>query len=314
MWSDGYMKSSDQIQKKFGNFVRELRKFRGLSQEDFSFKCELDRTYISQVEQGKRNISLQNIKAMADALDVPIAALFSESYPSSKSIEESEIVYRVKDHFSIHCGFSVMGQDVLLASHATAKQLQLLPFSLYQSIDLKTLSSIVGAVFVGDLADQVGAIVNPIEKGHPDIIPEDGQNASEAQLRNYPKGLEVKVTVGNVSIGSNLQPGTPRINSLTGITWQAHHREVKSLLGLAIDFSGSKHESRYYPVITGVFYADNLTVEDWGEISGTTGRNTKVTGMNVSGKKKMGKGWVLLLDQDMYREKYSVKLKFTLGV
>ena len=249
---------------------------------------------------------------MADALDVPIAALFSDSYSTSKSIKDPEIVYRVKDQFSIQCGFQVCGEDILTASNATAKQLQLLPFSLYQSIDLKTLSAIVGAVFVGDLADQVGAIVNPIEKGHPDIIPAYGHNATEAQLRNYPSGLEIKVTVGNVSTGSNLQPGTPRINQLTGITWQAHHREVKSLLGLAIDFAGTLHDGKNYPVITGVFYANNLTEDDWGEISGTTGRNTKVTGMNVSGKKKMGNGWVLLLDQDMYLKKYSDKLKIIL--
>ncbi|MCK9637865.1 MAG: helix-turn-helix domain-containing protein [Methylobacter tundripaludum] len=306
------MKTSDYIQKIFGVRIRELRKSKGFSQESFSFECKLDRTYVSQVEQGKRNISLQNIKIMADALNVPIAALFSESYLSPKAIKEPEIVYKVKDNFSIQCGFQVSGQDILTASNATAEQLQLLPFSLYQSIDLKTLSAIVGAVFVGDLAEQVGAIVNPIEKGHPDIIPASGHIATEAQLRNYPDGLEIKVTVGNVSTGSNLQPGTPRINQLTGITWQAHHREVKSLLGLTIDFAGTLHEGKYYPVITGVFYANDLTENDWGEISGTTGRNTKVTGMKISGKKKMGSGWVLLLDKEMYLKKYSAKLKIIL--
>jgi transcriptional regulator with XRE-family HTH domain len=306
------MKTSNQIQKNFGNRIRELRKIRGLSQEDFSFECGLDRTYVSQVEQGKRNISLQNIKAMADALDVPISALFAALSPSLESIKEENLVYRVKEHFSIQCGFSVVGQNILEASNATARQLQMLPFSLYQSIDLKTLSSIVGAVFVGSLADIVGAIVNPIEKGHPDIIPAYGQNATEAQLRNYPEGLEIKVTIGNVTKGSNLQPGTQRINRLTGITWQAHHREVGSLLGLAIDFAGARHDGKYYPVITGVFYADNLSIDDWGEISGTTGRNTKVTGMRSSGKRKMGNGWILLVDQDQYLTKYSKLFDFSL--
>lgn len=307
------MKASDHIQKLFGLRIRELRKSKGFSQEDFSFECNLDRTYVSQVEQGKRNISLQNIKIMADALDVPIAALFSEFYSATAFTNQSEeIAYRVKENFSTHCGFQVLAQHLLVAANSTAKQLQLLPFSLYQSIDLKTLSAIVGAVFVGDLAELVGAIVNPIEKGHPDIIPSSGKGATEAQLRNFPTGLEIKVTVGNVSTGSNLQPGTPRINKLTGITWQAHHREVKSLLGLTIDFAGASHDGKKYPVITGAFYTDNLNEEDWGEISGTTGRNTKVTGMNVSGKTKMGRGWVLLLDQEIYLNKYSEKLKIIL--
>jgi transcriptional regulator with XRE-family HTH domain len=232
------MKTFDHIQKIFGNRIRELRKLKGLSQEDFALECKLDRTYISQVELGKRNISLQNIEIMANTLDIPIAALFLASQSASDSTREIETNYRINQDFSIHCGFQVSAQDVLVAVNATAKQLQLLPFSLYQRIDLKTLSSIVGSLFVSDLAAQVGAIANPIEKGHPDIIPIDGKEASESQLRNYPGGLEIKVTVGNVLQGSKLQPGTPRINQLTGVTWQAHHREVKNLLGLLIDFAG----------------------------------------------------------------------------
>jgi transcriptional regulator with XRE-family HTH domain len=305
------MKTSDHIKREFGSRVRELRKQKGLSQEDFSFECGLDRTYVSQVEQGKRNIGLQNIKAMADALSVPIVALFIEKRILAEAVPVS-LIYRENPNVSIISGFTVLSRDILGATLSTASQMQLLPFSLYQSIDLKTLSSITGAIFAGCLADRVGALVNPIEKGHPDIIPLKGRNATEAQLRNYPEGLEIKVTVGNVAKGSDLQPGAPRIASLTGITWQAHHREVKSLLGLTVDFAGTLRDGRRYPVVTAVFYADDLTVDDWGEISGTTGRNTKVTGMRSSGKSKMGNGWVLILDQAEYHEKYARLLNFTL--
>lgn len=312
MWLDDHMKTSNQVQIDFGTRVRELRRQRGLSQEDFAFECELDRTYISQVEQGRRNISLRNIKAMADALHVSIGELFSTSPRSFEAARDQGVApaYRVRSEFSIMCGFTVSGQDILESSSATARQLQLLPFSLYQTIDLKTLSSIVGALFASRLSHQVGAIVNPIEKGHPDIIPTEGFDASEAQLRNYSDGLEIKVTVGNIAKGSNLQLGMPRIEYLTGITWQAHHREVESLLGLVVDFAGATQDHKSYPIITGVFYADDLGVSNWGEISGTTGRNTKVTGMRSSGKSKMGKGWVLILDREEYLNKYSRLLDF----
>jgi hypothetical protein len=56
-----------------------------------------------------------------------------------------------------------------------------------------------------------------------------------------------------------------------------------------------------------------LTVEDWGEISGTTGRNTKVSGMKSSGKEKMGTGWVLMLNDSKYISKYTRLLKSDLG-
>jgi transcriptional regulator with XRE-family HTH domain len=65
-----------QIQKHFGERVRELRKQKGLSQEALALACELDRTYIGGVERGERNISLINIYKIAVALGVEARELF----------------------------------------------------------------------------------------------------------------------------------------------------------------------------------------------------------------------------------------------
>ena len=62
--------------KKFGRRVRELRQETGLSQEKFALKIGLDRTYFASVETGKRNVSLMNIKKIADGLSVSMATLF----------------------------------------------------------------------------------------------------------------------------------------------------------------------------------------------------------------------------------------------
>ena len=48
------------ILKDFGNVIRTLRNDKGLSQEKFALKIEMDRTYYASVENGKRNISLKN--------------------------------------------------------------------------------------------------------------------------------------------------------------------------------------------------------------------------------------------------------------
>ena len=164
-------------------------------------------------------------------------------------------------------------------------------------------------MFCQSIAGVTEAIVNPIEKGHPDVIPKGGENSSEEELRNYPVGLEVKCTVGNITKGANLRAGQPRINALEGITWQAHHQEVKELLGLVWDFVKSEHEFNY-PRVTAIFYANNLIANDWGNISGTEGRNPKVTGMKVSGKEKMGQGWVALIDVHLYKQIYQRIMKF----
>ena len=50
--------------KKFGQRIKELRIETGLSQEKFALKIEMDRTYFSSVEAGRRNISIFNIKKL----------------------------------------------------------------------------------------------------------------------------------------------------------------------------------------------------------------------------------------------------------
>ena len=66
------------IQINVGKRVRELRLERtALSQENFAKKIGLDRTYISSVEQGKRNISIVNLEKIATALGVSLKEFFN---------------------------------------------------------------------------------------------------------------------------------------------------------------------------------------------------------------------------------------------
>jgi transcriptional regulator with XRE-family HTH domain len=60
---------------RFGQRVREKRMALGLSQEAFADKCKLDRTYISGIERGKRNVALRNIDAIAKALGTTVSEL-----------------------------------------------------------------------------------------------------------------------------------------------------------------------------------------------------------------------------------------------
>ncbi len=66
-----------EIQVKIGIRLRELRKATGLSQEKFAFECELDRTYIASIEQGKRNVSAVNIEKIAKALNISVFEFFN---------------------------------------------------------------------------------------------------------------------------------------------------------------------------------------------------------------------------------------------
>lgn len=64
------------VTQQLGARIQELRKQMGLSQEKFALKIEMDRTYYASVEAGKRNISVKNIKKIADGLGISISELF----------------------------------------------------------------------------------------------------------------------------------------------------------------------------------------------------------------------------------------------
>lgn len=69
--------NEEKILILFGAHVRHIRQKKDISQEHLAHLSELDRTYISGIERGRRNISLINIMRLASALNVPPAELLS---------------------------------------------------------------------------------------------------------------------------------------------------------------------------------------------------------------------------------------------
>jgi len=65
------------IRTKIGLRIRELRKAKGLSQEQLALKAEIDRTYMASVENGKRNVAIVNIEKIINALDTSFKDFFS---------------------------------------------------------------------------------------------------------------------------------------------------------------------------------------------------------------------------------------------
>jgi len=65
-----------KILQAFGSNVRVLRHELKISQEELAFQANLDRSYLNDIEKGKRNISLISIIKIATALKVDIAKLY----------------------------------------------------------------------------------------------------------------------------------------------------------------------------------------------------------------------------------------------
>ncbi|MGV0024185.1 helix-turn-helix domain-containing protein [Phormidesmis priestleyi] len=66
------------IKERFGKAIRQRRRELDLSQEQLAERAGLHRTYISSVERGTQNPSLENIEKLAGALEISIADLFTK--------------------------------------------------------------------------------------------------------------------------------------------------------------------------------------------------------------------------------------------
>ena len=75
--------NEENILLQFGKHVKELRQQKNLSQEQLALIADLDRTYISGIERGKRNVSLINIFKIAKSLNIPAYEVISFELGSS---------------------------------------------------------------------------------------------------------------------------------------------------------------------------------------------------------------------------------------
>ena len=103
------------VKKLVGEKLRSLRLAKGYSQEKFAPVCGLDRTYIAGVEAGKRNISIDNLEKITNALDVSLSEFFDWNKPIQNTIvlringeafileSKTELTMDIKNHIEAIC-------------------------------------------------------------------------------------------------------------------------------------------------------------------------------------------------------------------
>ncbi len=64
------------IQEKLGKVIVQLRKKEGISQETLALNAGIDRKYMSDIENGKRNISIDIIERLSKFFNISISSLF----------------------------------------------------------------------------------------------------------------------------------------------------------------------------------------------------------------------------------------------
>lgn len=87
-----------QKEHSIGHVIKVLRTAAGLKQKDLAQSAGIKATYLSLVESGKKEPSLNVLRALAKALNVPVRMLFweSESLPEISSGKEQDSLLKIK--------------------------------------------------------------------------------------------------------------------------------------------------------------------------------------------------------------------------
>ena len=83
------------VKQLFGARIKALRTNLGISQETLAIRASLHRTYISDIERGARNPSLETMAQLAEALEVAIAALVEVPPQSEKATKTGQNLRRI---------------------------------------------------------------------------------------------------------------------------------------------------------------------------------------------------------------------------
>lgn len=86
--------------KLVGQKIRFIRKVRGLNQNQLAEKTNMDRSRISDIENGKVNMQLMTLKILMDALDIHPNDLFNFSEQAGKT-DIKEKLYLIEEHISV---------------------------------------------------------------------------------------------------------------------------------------------------------------------------------------------------------------------
>jgi transcriptional regulator with XRE-family HTH domain len=81
---------TDNILKYVGARIRDLRKERGLSQEQLGERAGFHFSYIGGIERAEKNISLINLSKIAEGLSVEVHELFSYSQSFNNKLNEKQ--------------------------------------------------------------------------------------------------------------------------------------------------------------------------------------------------------------------------------
>lgn len=78
-----------------GNTIKELRRQKGLKQNELAEKAQITQAYLSKIENNSKEPTISSLKAIANSLDVPLPILFFRSMTIEDVEPEKRIAFEI---------------------------------------------------------------------------------------------------------------------------------------------------------------------------------------------------------------------------
>ncbi|WP_313189269.1 helix-turn-helix transcriptional regulator [Sphingobacterium sp.] len=78
-----------------GNTIKELRRQKGLKQNELAEKAQITQAYLSKIENNSKEPTISSLKAIANSLDVPLPILFFRSMTIEDVEPEKRVAFEI---------------------------------------------------------------------------------------------------------------------------------------------------------------------------------------------------------------------------
>lgn len=194
-----------EAQKILGACVRALREQRNLSQENLAAKAGISYQYLSGVETGKENFSIQVLESLARSLELPVRALVAAAYDNAAGAKSPRLEFKYfRPQVPLPEGLAI--SHIEAAANLTQSIIHRINRNMTLEIGQTLQSLIQGNNFSGlvsnifsNAMDESSPYKHNHDQKYPDLICNKGNDGAGV-------GLEVKTTI-NIGKGGESHNG-----------------------------------------------------------------------------------------------------------
>lgn len=269
----------ENIQKILGACVRTLREQQKISLETLALKAGISYQYLSGVETGKENFTLQVLESLAKALSVPVRALVVAAYDEASGVSAPEVEHKYfRPQVPLPKGLEM--DHIEAATNLTQSIIHRINYNMTLEIGQNLPSLIQGNNFSGlvsnifsNAMDECSLYKHNHDQKYPDLIFKDSNNGNNV-------GLEVKTTI-NIGKGGESHNGHSGWHVIACYNF-VESGDIKFVHIMFANINGHQHEN-----------------PDWNyvgsKVNSTTGsRRTETYNTNLKGTTKLRDGSVYL--------------------